>query len=199
MLLTWTSISPSTISSFAKATIGWKIASRPPPHGIMPLLQSHHYAIICYCACADLLRGIADHASFCQQCDYKLWSLTWQWVASCTLVPWRIYAVNPSDITFWGFHYHEATRFIEGGPAVSQLELLLGSEVFITHFLECTKVRKWSHGHELNYTSRRACGAWACQIRERSLPSSLFILQVSYSGKFSLVQIFMYLAKKPTE
>ena len=108
----------------------------------MPLLQSRHYAIICYCACADLLREIADHASFCQQCEYKLWSLTWQWTASRMLVPWRIHAVNPSDITFRGFYYHEATRFIEGGPAASRLELLLGPEVFTQDFLECTNVIK---------------------------------------------------------
>ena len=39
--------------------------------------------------------------------------------------------MNTSDITFQGFYYHEATRFIEGGLAASQLEFLLGPEVFI--------------------------------------------------------------------
>ena len=63
-------------------------------------------------------------------------------IASRTLVPWRIYAMNPLDITFRGFYYHEATHFIEGGPAASRLELLLGPEVLITHFLECTNVIK---------------------------------------------------------
>ena len=43
--------------------------------------------------------------------------------ASRTLVPWRIHALNPPDITFRGFCYHEATLFIEGGPAASRLEL----------------------------------------------------------------------------
>ena len=40
-----------------------------------------------------------------------------------TLVPWRIHGVNPPDISFRGFHYNEATHFIERGSAASQLEL----------------------------------------------------------------------------
>ena len=45
--------------------------------------------------------------------------------ASRTLVPWRIHGVNRPDITFRGFSYHEATRFIEGGSlSTSRLELI---------------------------------------------------------------------------
>ena len=41
-----------------------------------------------------------------------------------TVVPWRIYGVSPPDVTFRGFYYHEASRFIEGGShSVAQLEL----------------------------------------------------------------------------
>ena len=32
-----------------------------------------------------------------------------------TVVPWRIHGVSPPDVTFRGFYYHEASRFIEGG------------------------------------------------------------------------------------
>ena len=40
-----------------------------------------------------------------------------------TLVPWRISAVNPPDLTFRGFYHQEGTRFIERGSNSAQLEL----------------------------------------------------------------------------
>ena len=42
--------------------------SSPAPHGILPPLQSCHYAIICYYACADLPREISDHARIAFLC-----------------------------------------------------------------------------------------------------------------------------------
>ena len=40
------------------------------------------------------------------------------------VVPWRIHGVSPPDVTFRGFYYHEASRFIEGGShSAAQLEL----------------------------------------------------------------------------
>ena len=89
----------------------------------MPQLQSHHYAIIRYYACADLPHEISDHASFWQLLTAMINFTVYDCTTSHMLLPWRIHAVNPPDITFRGFYYHEATRFIEGGPVASWLEL----------------------------------------------------------------------------
>ena len=112
----------------------------------MPPLQSRHYAIMCYCACADLLRGIADHASFCQQCNYKLWSLTWQWVASRTLVPWRIHGREYFRHHFSRILLPQSDSFHRGRLGGVVAGAFVGTRsAYITHFLECTNVIKYWH------------------------------------------------------
>ena len=36
-----------------------------------------------------------------------------------TLVPWRIHAVNPPDVTYRGFYHEHGSHFMEGGSAHS--------------------------------------------------------------------------------
>ena len=101
----------------------------PRPHGIMLPHQVQHYAITCYCACADLFwypcrRSLTTF--FCQslKCTTLMLNFTvYNRSDSRTLVSWRIHGVNPPDISFLGFYHNEATRFIEGGSAASRLEL----------------------------------------------------------------------------
>ena len=81
--------------------------------------------------------------------------------ASRTLVPWRIHTVNPPDITFRGFYYHEATCFIEGGLVASRLELdstFLGT----SRVIGCGQQSK---GNGRNHRFRAVCQVYCWRDR----------------------------------